>query len=238
MSEPLANPRNPEFDTDFMFVDRWSPRAFRSEPVGAEDLARLFEAARWTPSCFNDQPWVFLYATSDQDRARFAAILDEANQSWATRAPVLLFILARRNFARTGKPNRYASFDTGAAWMALALQARKLGLHTHAMAGFDRDRAYQELEIPRAEYEVIAAVAVGRRGDPETLPDQLKRIEAPNARRPQSEFVFAGKLGGSTHPVSLRQQARWMSSPRVATPSESGTGKVRPEPADHQTRRP
>ncbi|MDD5708685.1 MAG: nitroreductase family protein, partial [Kiritimatiellae bacterium] len=124
-----------------MFVDRWSPRAYLPEPIPEHQIRMLFEAARWAPSCFNEQPWLFVYATSEADRSRFAAALVEKNRAWAGIAPLLIFVLARRNFRQSGKQNRHAAFDSGAAWMSLALQARKLGLYAHGMAGFDINKA-------------------------------------------------------------------------------------------------
>jgi nitroreductase len=157
-------------------------------------LLSLFEAARWAPSCFNEQPWLFLYATSTSDRNRFAEALVEKNREWAAQAPVLLFVAARRLFTRNGRPNRHAGFDTGAAWMSLALEARKLGLHTHAMAGFDQERAHDILELPRDEYEIFAAVALGRRGDRESLPPDVAKGESPNDRKNLNDMISEGRF--------------------------------------------
>ncbi len=193
MTVPLPNPRTPEVDVDAIFVDRWSPRSFLPEPLSAEDLHSLFEAARWAPSCYNEQPWLFLYAVTPEDRQRFLSALYEKNRQWAGRAPLLLFVLARRRFAATGKENRHAVFDAGAAWMALALQARRRGLHAHGMAGFSRERAYAVLQVAPEDYEIMAAVAVGRRGEPDDLPDDLRAMESPNGRKPLAEVAREGK---------------------------------------------
>jgi nitroreductase len=194
MTAPMHNPRTPEVEVDAIFVDRWSPRSFLPEPILEEDLQSLFEAARWTPSCYNEQPWLFLYAVTPEDRERFLSALLEKNRQWASRAPVLLFVLARRRFAANDKENRHAVFDAGAAWMALALQARRRGLHAHGMAGFSRERAYEVLQVPQEDYDIMAAVAIGRRGRPEGLPEDLRAIESPNNRKPLVEVAVAGAL--------------------------------------------
>jgi nitroreductase len=194
MSGPLRNPRIPEVEVDSMFIDRWSPRGFIDEPVPEHQVQSLFEAARWAPSCYNEQPWVFVYAVSRRDRQRFATALVEKNQLWASRAPLLMFVLARRTFVGTGKPNRHAAFDAGAAWMSLALQARRLGLYAHAMAGFDQEKAHEILGVPREEFEVMAAIAVGRRGDGSHLPEDLAAKEAPNLRKPLAAVAFEARL--------------------------------------------
>jgi nitroreductase len=172
-----------------MFVDRWSPRAYRSAPLTEGEIHTLFEAARWAPSCFNEQPWRFVYATAAEQRRKLVACLVAKNQLWAGQAPLVMFVLARRNFQKTGMENRHAPFDAGAAWMALALQARKLGLYAHAMAGFNLDRAYETLGVSREEFHIMAAVAVGRLGDAGTLPDDLRAMETPNSRKPHAEVA-------------------------------------------------
>jgi nitroreductase len=194
MSSPLSNSRTPEVDIDPMFTDRWSPRSFAPEPLSDEELQSLFEAARWAPSCYNEQPWLFIYAVSEGDRQRFATALVEQNRLWARRAPVLLFVVARLEFARNGKANRHGIFDAGAAWMSLALQARKRGLYAHAMAGFSVERAHEVLAVPRQGYEIMAAVALGRRDDPALLPAPVAANEAPNGRRPLVDVAFAGRF--------------------------------------------
>jgi nitroreductase len=186
------NNRKPAYGIDRMFIDRWSPRAFSSEPLTPEQVQTLFEAARWAPSCFNEQPWFFAYATSQEDRQAFADVLVKKNQLWAGRAPLLIFILARRQFKQGGRENRHAAFDAGAAWMSLALQARKMGLYAHAMAGFNQEKAYELLKVSPEQYHIMAAVAVGYRGESDHLPEDLLKIETPNSRNPLSEITHAG----------------------------------------------
>lgn len=187
----IPRTRNPEVPVDAMFPDRWSPRAFLSEPLPVHQIQRLFEAARWAPSCFNEQPWLFLYAADPDAKKRFGSLLYEKNQQWALHAPLLIFVLAKRDFARSGKTNRHAPFDAGAAWVSLAFQARKLGLYAHAMAGFDEKRSYEVLGVSESVYQVMAAVAVGKKGDVRTLPEDLRQMEAPNDRKPISEIAVA-----------------------------------------------
>jgi nitroreductase len=157
-------------------------------------LDSLFEAARWAPSCFNEQPWFFLYASSEEDLIIYHSLLVEANQVWANKAPVLAFALARTKFTRNQTLNAWAEFDTGAAWMSLALEAYKLGLITHGMGGFLEDKAYEVLNIPREDFKVICAIAIGYQGDPNTLPAKYAESEHPNDRKPHSEVVKQGKF--------------------------------------------
>jgi len=192
MIRPIANERITEAEVDAIFTDRWSPRAFDDRPLTEDQVAALFEAARWAPSCFNEQPWLFRYAINKKDRSRFAEALVDKNREWAQHAPMLLFVLARKKFIQTGKANRHAMFDAGSAWMSLALQARRLGLYAHAMAGFSVEKAAEVMGVSLEDYEVMAAVVVGRRGDPSMLADDLAAAEKPNGRKSLAEMVKEG----------------------------------------------
>ena len=137
------NPRVPSARVDAQFIDRWSPRSFAPEPLSAAEIASLFEAARWSPSSSNLQPWLFLYETDGPDRPLFDSILKPGNRVWASKAPLLAFLFARIR-TEDGREPRTTQFDAGAAWMSLALQAHALGICTHAMAGHRRRRCAHE----------------------------------------------------------------------------------------------
>ena len=185
--EPQA--QNP---VDELFLDRWSPRALSGEGVGEEELMTLFEAARWAPSSYNNQPWRILYARRETEQwPVFFNLLVEGNQAWAKDAAALLLFVSKETFDFNGKPYPTHSFDTGAAWENLALQATMLGLVTHGMQGFDYERARSELKIPEG-FRVEAMIAVGRPGDPAQLPERLREREAPSGRKPLSEITCEG----------------------------------------------
>ena len=188
----VPNSRVTEADVDPMFPGRWSPRAFDPTPLQEEAVASLFEAARWAPSCFNEQPWLFVYGTEREELDTFLEILREGNRVWTKNAPLLAILFARRTFARNDKPNRWAGYDCGAAWVSLALQARSMGLYAHAMAGFHPDRAYELLGVPEEKYEAMAAIAVGMYGDQDSLPDEVREMDQPNDRKPLSEVTVKG----------------------------------------------
>ena len=155
------NERKSAVDIDEQFLNRWSPRAFLDEPVSDQEIRQVMEAARWAPSCYNEQPWVF-YTSTSASYPQFLSLLVEANQDWAKSAPVLGFVVASKQLARNGKDNPLAKFDSGAAWMAMSLQAQALGLLTHGMAGFNYAGVYEALNIDPETHEVIAAFALGR----------------------------------------------------------------------------
>jgi len=185
----IKNERIPGYQIDPLFVHRWSPRAFDPTPIPEDVLKSLFEAARWSMSCYNDQPWRFVYASDKKELELFRGVLAEFNQKWTATAPVVGFILARRKFTHNNKPNDWAVFDCGAAWMAMTMQARLLGLYTHGMAGFDKTKAYEVLNLNPDDYKVICAFALGMYGDREALPPDMLKSEQPNERKPLAEVA-------------------------------------------------
>ncbi len=184
------NPRNTAFEIDSMFYDRWSPRSFKNDPLTIIQINSLFEAARWAPSCFNEQPWLFIYATKNEDRELFLTALSENNQIWVKNSPLIIFVCVKKIFEHNNKPNRWANFDCGAAWMSLALQARKLGLYAHAMAGFNKDKALDITKADKDKYDIIAAIAVGYRDDASKLINKdQQEMENPNERNPLENMI-------------------------------------------------
>jgi nitroreductase len=184
--------RRADHPIDELFLDRWSPRAMTGEPIPDEELMVLFEAARWAPSSFNNQPWRILYARRNTEHwATFLDLLVESNQAWASNAAALLLFVSKTTFDRNGKPARTHSFDAGSAWENLALQASLRGIVAHGMQGFDYDRARTALDIPD-EYQVEAMIAVGRPGPRESLPEKLQAVESPNDRRPLAQTICEG----------------------------------------------
>ncbi len=189
------NPRIASARVDALFIDRWSPRAFAAEPLTDADIASLFEAARWSPSSFNGQPWLFVYETDGPDREVFDSILNPRNRLWASKAPFLGFVFANTRTA-DGREPRTAQFDAGAAWMALALQAHLLGIRTHAMAGIDVEAAHEKLGVDKKHYTAMCGFAAGRIGPPEALPPELQERERPrDDRKPLGEIAHRGILG-------------------------------------------
>jgi nitroreductase len=193
----MQKPAPFDYPIDDLVSHRWSPRAFAREPVPADVLRSLFEAARWAPSSNNEQPWAYLVATQDdaENFAQMVSVLVEFNANWAKKAPVLALAVSALSFAKNGAPNRNAQYDTGAASALLSVEATSRGLFVHQMAGFDPEKARQVFRIP-AGWDAIAAMAIGYPGDPATLPPPYQdREAAPRARKPLREFVMTGQWG-------------------------------------------
>lgn len=187
---------NRQTDTalDRQFLDRWSPRAYDGSAIPDADLRTILDAARWAPSAYNYQPWRLLYATRDgADWARFLDILIPFNQSWAKDAGVLIYIVSETTMGSPDKPSHSHSFDAGAAWAQLALQSHLSGYHAHGMVGFDQEKARTELGVPDG-FRFEAAIAIGKIGDPATLPDGLREREVPSDRKPLDEVAYPGNF--------------------------------------------
>jgi nitroreductase len=163
-------------------------------------LQSLFEAARWAPSSYNEQPWSYIVATKD-DAAGFAILLSclvEGNQLWAKAAPALALGCTRLNFVRDGRPNAAALHDLGLASAGLVVEATARGLAVHQMIGILPDRARQVYQVPEG-VQPLTGIAIGYAGDPAALPEQLRsRDAARRPRKPLQEFVFSGKWGATS----------------------------------------
>lgn len=180
-----------------LIAKRWSPRAFADKPVEPNKLRSLLEAARWAPSCFNEQPWHFIVATKEkpEEFERLLNCLVDVNIAWAKQAPVLMLSVARLQFERNDKPNHHAFHDVGMAVGNLTLQATALDLYLHQMAGFHSDKAREAFKIPE-KFEPVAAMALGYLGDPQRLPDDLRdRETASRNRKKLATFVFGETWG-------------------------------------------
>ena len=180
-----------------LIAKRWSPCGFADRPVSRDDLLSLFEAARWAPSSYNEQPWHYLIATKDQpdNFGRMLSCLVEPNREWAQHAPVLVLTVAGLNFTRNGKPNAAAWHDIGLASATFSLEATARGLSVHQMIGILPDKAQEIYEIPEG-FQVVTALAIGYAADPETpeAPFQ-QRDAAVRQRKGLSEFVFSDRWG-------------------------------------------
>ncbi len=197
MNHERQHPQAPIAD---FIARRWSPRDFDAgRPVEHEKLASCLEAARWAPSCYNEQPWRFLVTDRFRTPAAWQQLfntLSSGNRGWAANAPVLVLISSKLHFTRNGKPNRWAAYDAGQAALAFSLQAADLGLATHQIGGFNAAQARKAFNIPPA-FELLAVMALGY------MPASEPGVEAPaplRVRKPLQETAFWGQWGTPFNP--------------------------------------
>jgi len=195
----------PDHDILDLLAKRWSPRAFADRPVEPEKIRRMLEAARWTMSSYNEQPWRYVVASRHEDPDTYETLLrclNEGNQSWAQNAPVLMMSFYKTTFSRNDRPNRCAPHDLGAASAALTIQATAMDLYVHQMAGINKEAVRAAYDVPD-EVEPMAGLAVGYLGDPEMLSENRRQSEqAPRSRTPIDTFAFGASWGEPTGIVS------------------------------------
>ena len=183
-----------------LLAARWSPYAFEDRSVAEADLCSLFEAARWAPSSYNEQPWSYIVARREdpEEFGKLLSCLVEGNQEWAKAAPVLVLCVATLRFKRNNKENRAAVHDLGLAAENLVLEATSRGLAVHQMIGLEPEKAREVYNIPEHS-EAWTAMAIGYRGDPANLPEELgERDLTPRKRKQLPEFVFAARWGDAS----------------------------------------
>jgi nitroreductase len=178
-----------------MFIERWSSKAFSDKALSDDQISSLFEAAHWAPSASNRQPWLFVYATDGPYREKFNTLLNEGNARYAPNAGMMVLIFARI-VDDEGNKIRTAQFDTGAAWMSLALQANRMGLNTRAMGGINLDGAYEVAGISSDKFETICAISVGYRGTDDDIHERMVEQNFANDRKDVREIAFKGTYSG------------------------------------------
>jgi nitroreductase len=192
--ENILEIRKTEYDVNILFPTRWSARAMSGKDISKNDLMSLFEAARWAPSSYNEQPWRFLYAKKDsQTWKNIFSTLVEFNQLWTKNSSYLIVIISKDIFDKNNKENFYSQFDTGAAWQNLALQGSLKVFVVHAMGGFDKEALSKKIDLPEG-HTIQAVVAVGLPADKSTLPNDIEKMESPSGRKKIEEIAFENEF--------------------------------------------
>ncbi|MFA8449095.1 MAG: nitroreductase family protein [Bacteroidales bacterium] len=183
-------------DIHDLLVERWSPRAFSGKEIEKDKLHKIFEAARWAPSAYNEQPWRFIIGfKGDETYKKIVDTLVEFNQIWTATAPILVLNICRKTFSLNENPNPTASYDLGQAVAHLSIEATAQGLHVHQMSGFEPDVANKLFKIPE-NYKSTAVMAIGYIGDPSQLPENIAQMEHNKRERNTSKsFVFSKEFG-------------------------------------------
>ncbi len=172
--------------------NRWSPVIFSDKNIDNETMRVLFEAARWAPSSYNDQPWRYVYA--HRGSSEFNKIVDglmEANAVWAKHASVLIITMSEKNYSIfPDKENYHSLYDLGAANAFLMNQATAMGLFTHSMGGIFRDVLQRNFNLSDSLH-ISSVIALGYHGSIEGKPiDWVQREKSPRSRREVGEFVL------------------------------------------------
>lgn len=182
-----------------LLSQRRSIRAFSDRTIDDATIVRLFEAARWAPSSFNEQPWRFIFARRGEPAFdKMVDCLNESNRIWARKGALLIMPVALLLNSRNHQLNRHAFHDVGLAVGNLTVEATVSGLFMHQMGGFDLEKARISFEVP-TEFEPVSIIVIGYPGDPEQLPEQLRARELlPRNRKNLDELIFAGRFGSKS----------------------------------------
>ncbi len=187
------------YDIHPLLIQRWSPRAFSEKPIENEKLQRIFEAARWSPSASNEQPWAFIFGNKgDETFNNIMSTLVEFNQIWSQFAPVLVVSCARKDVIKGEGENHSRMYDVGQAVAHLTFQAASEGLYVHQMTGFDAEKTKELFHIPD-NFEAVSIIAVGYIGNPKILHPNLEKMEyADRIRKPLTDFIFSSEFGNDS----------------------------------------
>lgn len=173
-------------------LHRSSPRAMSGEAITQEELMTILEAGRWAPSSYNNQPWHFIYDMRDTVAwDSLFNLLVPFNQSWCKNGAALICVVSSKNFITTGKPSNTHLSDAGSAWENMAIQATSMGLVSHAMEGFDYQKARELLQIPE-DYDIVLMFVIGKPAPASTLPEALAEKEEPSDRLPLEKIISEG----------------------------------------------
>jgi nitroreductase len=182
-------PAATDVDLHELIANRWSPRSFDSSHIISDnELETILEAARWSPSSMNAQPWRFLLGKrGDKNFQGLVSCLEGNNLDWAPNASALILVGITAE-----KITKAETFDAGLAVHALCTQALAMNLHTHQMGGFNRNRVKEVFSIP-VNIDPIVIIAVGKVSDPQKLKAELAARElAPRIRKPLNELILPG----------------------------------------------
>lgn len=188
---------NLEYDSSYgnsellpeIFIKRHSGTNFESDPVNDEQVEVLVQAARWSPSSYNDQPWNFIFCDKYKEPENYSKVIDSIyGQEWVENAPLLVIVFARKHFLYNGEANLWAEYDTGAAALSMSLAASEIGLMAHQIGGFDPEQILEDFNIPKG-FVPLAIIAIGY--ESEVI------AKTPRGRRPVGDNFFNGKWGES-----------------------------------------
>jgi len=172
-------------------------RAYRSlEPVEITDyiITELGKAAQLTPSCFNNQPWKFIFVYEKEMLLKMREALTKGNE-WIHAASLIIVVFGKKDDDCSPKERDYYLFDLGQASAFIQLRATELGLVAHPVAGFKQTKTREILGIPE-EYTVITLINIGKKSNeinPVLSEKQVSWEKERPKRKSLEEFLFRNR---------------------------------------------
>lgn len=197
----MNKPAQTTYPIHDLLRQRWTQRAFSDRAIEVEKLRCLFEAARWAPSSFNEQPWRYIIATRDQrdEFDKMLSCLMDKNQRWirSSGVPFLMIVLSKKTFTYNGKPNRVHTHDIGLSMGNFLIQATAMDLFVCQLQGIHLRRVADLYLVPE-DFEPAIGCAVGYPGELLRLPAEFHEREIQQRIRADfKDFVFEGTFGRS-----------------------------------------
>jgi len=170
---------------------RKATRAISEEKLSEEIVRDLIEAARLTPSCFNKQPWKFLFL-ENEGLEKGREVLTGGNRKWANRAPLLVIVYAKPQHDCQNDDGRdYHRLSMGMASMNIMLTATEQGLVARPMAGFDPQMVRDLFSLEKDD-DVMLIIAIGYQGEDEShLPDYYQGLHEKDRTRKNADEIVA-----------------------------------------------
>ena len=156
---------------------RWSPVAWdATHTLDAATADELLEAARWSPSAGNSQPWSFVTALrGDAVHRALLPALAASSRRWAPDAALLVVNVCHRYVEGTDWDySEFAEYDLGQSVAHMTLHASSLGLHSRQFRAFDRTRVESVLAVP-PHWVAMTMTAIGRPAPDVPAPDRVRR---------------------------------------------------------------
>ena len=175
--------------------NRWSPRSFSGKAISDESINTIMEAATWSFSAMNEQPWRYIVAKRGTGLFQsFIELLYPGNKPWNINAAALVLSLRKTTYSGTGKANNIALHDIGSANILLTLQANSMGIYTHVIEGYSKEAAKELLALEEG-LEPVVMIAIGYPDAAEKLEEPFKAREiSPRSRKDLAEILLTPPL--------------------------------------------
>ena len=172
-------------------------RAYRSLlpiKITKDLIIDLAECAQITASCFNNQPWRYIFVYDKDVLLKMHEALSTGNE-WAKKASMIIVVLGKKEDDCIIRDRFYYQFDIGMATGAIILRATELGLVAHPIAGYSPKKTREIFGIPE-NIDVITLVIVGKHSDkidPILTEKQIEAEKERPIRKKLGEFVYINR---------------------------------------------
>lgn len=160
--------------------------------IPGDIIDELVRAAQLTASCFNNQPWRFVFVKSKENLEKLKEAMNKGNE-WTYAASMIIAVITKKEFDCVIKDREYYLFDTGMAVSAMLLRATELGLVAHPIAGYSPEKVREILHIPQ-DFNVITLIIVGKKSELENngfLNEHQIIMEKQRPERIPKEQIFS-----------------------------------------------